>query len=210
MSRRPRAYDVPTGLELVFGPLRRARFAIATIAVIHIVGVLTGAVMVRSQNRFALHFMDKMVSTAWKTSPILHDLGEGAPFKAASLDTLGNASSALGELGGGYCLPVGYAMAFCRGWIGGIVSVDYNGQNRLTTQAATEYYLAVMVLQLIGFILAGGAGINIGLASFCKTAYSRVKWSVPPRQAVTDAIIIYLCSLPFFAAGSLIEFTWKQ
>jgi len=195
----------------IVGAIVRARLGVATVAAAYLLGVLAGAIMAHTGNRFALSYRDRMVSQAIKTSPILHADGSGKPLVAAALDTAGNAAGGIGGVISGYCLPIGYAIAVYRGWIGGIVSVDWRHRSRLAIDNGAAYYVTVMLLQLIPFSLTGGAGINIGLAAFTTlTPYKRTKWSYPPRRAVLDAAILFAVSLPIFAIASTVEFLWKS
>jgi hypothetical protein len=69
---------------------------------------------------------------------------------------------------GGYGVPAGYCIAGYRGWVGGVVSVDDAHHSRLRTPYEAFYYLTTLVLQLIPYTLTGGAGVNLGIATFAR------------------------------------------
>jgi hypothetical protein len=67
--------------------------------------------------------------------------------------------------------------------------------------------LITLTLQLIPYTLAGGAGVNMGLANFRpKTFYQGEKWLGIPEEAIRDALRIYLVVVPLFLLASLWEF----
>ena len=191
--------------------LRHARFGIATIALTYGFSVFTGALLVHSGNRQALGFRDNLVGAAQRESVILRQYQHGHAFTAAALDAGGNAFSALSSLLAGYCPPAGYGLTAYRGWIGGVVSVDGAHRSRLTTIYEAFYLLMTLLLQLIPYSLAGGAGVNLGFAAFAsesRTGYHgpRLPWLNLPYEAIRDAGWIYLISIPMFAIASLFEF----
>jgi len=184
--------------------LRNARTGIGSIAITYAIAVLVGAAMANSGNSFALRFRDDLVGNAQASSPILRQLGQGNRVAAAALDAAGNAAAGLLSLIAGYGVVSGYGVAAYRGWIGGVVSVDGAHHSRVST-----YYVLTLLLQLIPYSLAGGAGVNLGIAAFTRsTIYlgRRVPWLLVPYEAIYDAGWIYLVSLPLFAIASLYEF----
>jgi hypothetical protein len=198
-------------LDRVREALRRARFGIATVALTYAISVLAGGALVHGGNRFALGYRDRLVGRAWKESVIMRNLQQGNRLHAAALDAAGNAFGGAASLLAGYFPPAGYLVTMSRGWIGGVVAVDNDHRSRLSTPREAFYYLTTLILQLIPYSLAGGAGVNLGLASFSKRGRAvyqgrRVQWLLVPYQALGDAGWIYLISLPLFAAASLFEF----
>lgn len=186
--------------------LNRARFAILTMAAANLLGVAVGAVMVHSGNRFALDSMDRLVTQAHETSPILSALHQGNRGTAAALDAGGNLFVAVATSLAGYWAPGPYPIALHRGWIGGIVSVDRKHRTRLAG-AEGAYYLTALVLQLIPYILAGGAGVNLGLARVRPVGdYAGPKFLGVPHEAIRDAGRIYLLVVPLLAIASTFEF----
>jgi uncharacterized membrane protein SpoIIM required for sporulation len=94
-----------------------------------------------------------------------------------------------------------------RGWIGGIVSLDSSHVSRLSETKEAAYYLITLTLQLIPYVLSGGAGINIGVAMFRpRSFYQGEKWFGIPKEAIRDAFRIYLLVIPLFLLASLWEF----
>lgn len=70
-----------------------------------------------------------------------------------------------------------------------------------------RYYLTVIFLQLVPYILAGGAGVNLGMARVRPIGhYAGLKWFGVPREAFRDAGRIYLLVIPLFALASAYEF----
>ena len=192
--------------------LRRARFSILTIALTYVLSVAAGMSMVHSGNEFALHYRDNLVGTATRESSIMRQYQRGNFIAAAGLDALANSAGALLSIPAGYAIFTGYGIAAFRGWIGGIVSVDNTHSSRLAKPYQAFYYLMTLILQLIPYSMAGGAGVNLGIASFAspdRTGYrgSRLSWLKIPHDALADAAWIYLIALPLFAAASLFEFT---
>jgi hypothetical protein len=168
--------------------------------------------MAHSGNSLALRTGDAIVASAVQTSPITKQFLHGNRLSAAGLDALANAGSGLASVPAGYGVISGYAVAAYRGWIGGIVSVDNDHRSRLATPGSAFYYLTTLILQLIPYSLAGGAGVNLGLAAFRapdRTGYTgaRIPFLRVPYAAVQDAWRIYLISLPLFALASVFEFT---
>ena len=146
--------------------LRHARLAIWTTALVYVLSALVGLLLVHSNNRYSLNYRDKLVGKADRESVISRQLQHGHSLTAAALDASANAAAGFLSMLAGYCPPAGYAVAAFRGWIGGIVSVDDNHRSRWATSFGGFYYLTTLLLQLIPFSLTGGAGVNVGIASF--------------------------------------------
>lgn len=198
--------------ERIRRALRHARFGIWTVAVTYGLSVFAGLVMVHSGSRFALDFRDNLVGKAQRESVILQRFHRGNSAAAAGLDAAGNALAGLSSMIAGYCAPAGYGVAAYRGWIGGVVSVDAAHRSRLATPYGAFYYVVTLLLQLLPYSLAGGAGVNIGIAAFAaenRTGYlgPRIPWLRIPKDAIRDASWLYLISLPLFAIASVFEFT---
>jgi len=69
------------------------------------------------------------------------------------------------------------------------------------------YYLITLTLQLIPYVLSGGAGVNIGLAFYRpRSFYQGEKWLGIPKEALWDVFRIYLLVVPLFLLASLWEF----
>ena len=190
---------------------RRARFGIGTIALTYVFSVLVGVGLVHGGNTFALGYRDRLVGKAQRESVILRHFQKGNPLRAAGLDAAGNAAAGAASLVAGYFPPTGYGIAAFRGWIGGIVSVDDAHHSRLGTHRGAFYYLTTLMLQLIPYSLAGGAGVSLGFATFMRRGRivypgRRMRWVLIPYEALGDAGWIYLVSVPLFAIASGFEF----
>lgn len=187
--------------------LRRAKFGILTIGMTYVLAWGIGLAMVHAGNQFALGYMDRIVSNAWANSPILHALGQGHPVVAAMLDFGGNSLGGFASTIAGYWAPAAYPVALYRGWIGGIVSFDRKRRSRLWPPAERRHYLITIFLQLVPYILAGGAGVNLGIARVRPVGdYAGGKWLGVPKEAFRDAGRIYLLVILLFALASAYEF----
>jgi hypothetical protein len=191
--------------------LRRARGPILCIGMTYLLGVLAGAVMVHAHNGAALRYRDQLVGRAVASDPSAVALSRGLPVRAALLDFARNL--ALGAvpstvMGLGVVMP--FPLAAFRGWVGGIVSVDGNHHSRLRNWPANVYYVGVLLLQLLPYSLAGGAGIRLGLAFvFPKGRYgypASGRWLGLPAEGVHDVVRIYALVAPLFLLASLVEF----
>ena len=192
----------------VLRALSRARFGILTMGAVYFLSVAAGIIMVLSGNEFALAQRDNLVGRAQASDPSLLALHQGSPLTAALWDfgenlVLGAVPNTLA----GFGIVVPYAGAAYRGWIGGIVSVNGAHVSRLADPAEAAYYLITLVLQLIPYSLAGGAGVNLGIAWLRPaTAYRGEKWLDVPKEALRDAVRIYMLIVPLFLIASLWEF----
>jgi uncharacterized membrane protein SpoIIM required for sporulation len=193
----------------IFPAIRRARFPILSIALTYVVAVLVGIVMAHSGVAFALNARDSIVGQAYNGSDAtINAMQNGQPLQAALSDFSGNLF--LGAVpstvtGLGVVFP--YPLAAYRGWVGGIVSVDGNHSSRLAQPGEAIYYLVTLLLQLIPYSLAGGAGVYFGLAYYRAHSHSPApKWYVLPRPELVDVARIYLLVVPLFLIASLWEF----
>ncbi len=192
-----------------FRAVARARFAILTIALTYAVSVSAGAVMVHSGNKFALDYADGLVAQA-ATDPAAIALQQDDRLKAALLDFGRNLFlGAVPNTVAGVAIVMPYPLVVFRGWVGGIVSVraDKDHSSRLSDPGEAAYYLITLILQLIPYSLAGGAGVNLGLAVFRpRSFYQGSKWLGFPKEAILDVFRIYLLVVPLFLVASLWEF----
>lgn len=188
--------------------LTRARIPILSITLTYFFSIVIGAVMVHVGNEFALSYRDKFVASVRTYDRVAIAYHEGDRLRAALLDAsrnlfLGAMPSTLG--GVGIIFP--YPIVTYRGWVGGIVSVDNNHTSRLTNLHKAIYYILVLILQLIPYSLAGGVGVNLGLAYFRpRPYYQGAKWLGLPKEAILDVLRIYLLVVPLFLIASLWEF----
>lgn len=183
--------------------LARTKVPILTVAVAYFVSVVTGIIMVHSGNQFALSYRDRLVSQA------VADVGSTpkSALSRALVDFAGNTTGALEYtvLGIGVVLP--FPLVAYQGWVGGIVSVDSGHASRLTQPKQAFYYLSVVFLQLLGYSLAVGVGINAGLSVFrARPKDAGFMWFRIPKEALVDILWIYSLVLPIFLIASLWEF----
>ncbi|MFN7995175.1 MAG: hypothetical protein U0Q18_16320 [Bryobacteraceae bacterium] len=191
--------------------LRRARQPILWVGLAQILGVITGAVMVHSHNGFALHYADQLIGRASSSGPIADAMHTRRPVRAALIDFAGNLGvSAIPSTVMGLSVVLPLPVAAYRGWIGGIVSVDWHHESRLRPGPERTYYLIVMLMQIIPYTLATAAGIRLGLAFVSPNGpygYANGKrWAGLPAEGVRDVLRIYAIAVPLFLAASLVEF----
>ena len=196
--------------EQINRALRRARFGILSIAAAYVLAVTVGIVMVHAGNGGALRYRDRLVSEANAKSAIFRALRNNDTKTAAALDFAGNLAGGTASLAAGYWAPAAYPIALYRGWIGGIVSVDGKHRSRFSSSPEATYYLLVLLLQLVPYSLAGGAGVNIGLARVHPLSdYAGAKLFGIPREALLDAARIGILIVPLFAIASACEFLFS-
>jgi uncharacterized membrane protein SpoIIM required for sporulation len=190
----------------VLRAFQRARIPILTVAFTSMIAVLTGIFMVHSGNEWAIAYRDRIVSAA-QSSPITIALKQDDRLRAAVLDFLGNLYVTIANTLGGLGVLLPYPIIAYRGWIGGIVSIDSSHVSRFAETREAVYYLVTLTLQLIPYVLAGGAGVNMGLAYFRPRAfYQGDKWLGIPKEAIRDTLRIYLIVVPLLFVASLWEF----
>jgi hypothetical protein len=201
-------------LNCIYQAITRAHLGIMIAALADILGLLLGIALVHTGNSFALRQRDRIVNSAQGSSVIV-SLATGDKAKAALLDTVGNLWAAVGAtLAGSVVVPAG-GLAFYRGWVGGIVSVDGAHRSRLTNASTASYYLVTVLLQSVPYIFAVGAGISIGLALLGPYFGLNLHYGGPsiwphslriPRQPVTDALWICVAAVPLMFIASVFEF----
>ena len=193
-------------IPLLRRALYRARFPILTVALVYFVSVAVGILMVHTGNVFAISTRDQIVSGA-QSSPTLVSLDQGNRLQAALLDFGGNLFAGVSSFLGGLGVVFPYPFIAYRGWVGGIVSINGSHASRLADAGTAVYYLVTLVLQLIPYTLAGGAGVNLGLSLYRrKPYYQGKKWLGISREAIWDALRIFLLVVPLFLIASLWEF----
>jgi hypothetical protein len=195
----------------VFGALRRARSPILWIGLTHLLGVAVGGVMVHARWEPALAQRDRIVGRAIASDPVMAASQMGFPVRAALLDfaeNLGRGAVPSTVMGLGLIFP--FPVAADRGWVGGIVAVDGEHKSRLRNWHEASYYLGVLLLQLIPYSLAGGAGVRLGMGFlFPKGRWgykSSRTWLNIPIDGVMDVARIYALVVPLFLVASLVEF----
>ena len=188
--------------------LRRARAPIAILTVVSVCSLVVGGVLATIGNSFALDQRDAIVGAA-QSSDITSAYNQDDRVKAALLDTAGNVEAALITSVTGLAVVVPVPIAAYRGWVGGIVSVDAQHRSRLGQPGPAFYYLVTVALQQIPFLLAGGAGMYLGLVAWRRRNDASVRPLLTlriPGEAIRDVGWIWALALPFFLAGSLFEF----
>jgi hypothetical protein len=191
----------------VQGALGRARWAILSIGGTYVIAVVIGMVVAHGGNSVALEQRDSIVASAQNGATLMANR-QGQHLRAALLDfsenlVLGGMTSTVT----GFVVIGPYPIAAYRGWIGGIVSVDNQHESRLARPWSALYYLVTLILQLIPYTLAGGAGVALGINSWRARADATVpKWLTIPRSALIDVTMIYVLVVPLFLVASLWEF----
>lgn len=203
---KQRKSDTHSIVASVICALQRARIATLTVAFTYMVSVSAGIVMVHTGNEWAITYRDQIVSTA-QSSPTIIALKQNNRLRAAVLDFGGNLYGAIADTLGGLGVVFAFPFIAYRGWIGGIVSIDSSHVSRFDEPREAMYYLITLTLQLIPYVLSGGAGVNMGLALWRpKSFYQDEKWLGIPKEAMRDAFRIYLLVVPLFLLASLWEF----
>jgi hypothetical protein len=191
--------------------VHRAASGIRAIAIVTVIGTVTGMLMVHAGNRFAVGHADKIVAKAHASSPITRAYREKRLVTAAALDFAGNLTAGTATMLAGYYPPPVYAIVAYRAWIGGIVSLDRSHGSRLADPREAAYYLTVLVLQLIPYILLAGAGVTLGRARVRPVDhYSGPRVLGVPTEALKDAASIWVLCAPIFAIASAVEFLWPR
>jgi len=193
------------------GPVRalvHARGGIATIALTYAVSLGLGMGMVHAGNPSALRFRDALVARAHRADPAALADDAGDHGRAAVIDFARNLGmAAIPETVGGLTIVMPVLLAGYRGWVGGIVSVDSHHHSRLAERASARYYLVTLLLQLVGFTLAGGGGIHLGWSYLRRRGpFVGPSWFSLPRPALVDVAWLYTLIVPFMAVGSLWEY----
>ena len=187
----------------------RARFSILTTALTYIAFIILGIVLTHMGNLFALKARDQLVSKAMQQDPAAIAGNKGDNLQAAVLDFGGNLIlGAIPKTVSGMAVIPAYPLVAYQGWIGGIVSVRDNHSSRLNNFRSAVYYLLTILVQITGYSLAVGAGVNVGIAMFRPQPYYQgAKWlGIIPKEALRDVGRIYALVIPLFLIASLWEF----
>lgn len=187
--------------------LYRARWSIITAGLVHFASLAAGMAMAHLGIPFALTYRDRLVGRALASDPVSRAYQRGAGVTASLLEAARTEVGcvAVGVTGLTVIAPI--ALAGYRGWIGGIVSVDGSHASRLRQWRQAAYYLSVVILQLIPYCLAAGAGLNLGLLYFRRRKeYAGPTWFGYPRKAIRDFIRILVLTVPLVLAANFWEF----
>ncbi len=176
---------------------------------LYFISILVGILMVHTGNAFALGYRDRLVNQAVQQDPAAVSNLQGNPLKAAVLDfganlVLGTVSKTVSGLA---ILPP-FPFVIYQGWVGGIVSVRGDHSSRFNDPRSAFYYLLTLFLQVFGFSLGVGAGVNVGISMFRpQPAYQGEKWlKIIPKEALRDVARIYALVIPILLLASLWEF----
>ena len=186
----------------LFRALRRARGTIYVVALTYLFSLSVGIFMVHSGNEFALSFRDRLIAEAQAGSV----LTQPSPLSMALADFSDNLRGAAADALGGLGVVFPFPLVAYRGWVGGIVSVDGSHASRLQNPTKAAYYLSVLLLQLTGYTLAAGAGINAGLSFWRTRPEYTEKLLGMSVEALRDLGRIFAFVVPIFLLASLWEF----
>lgn len=187
--------------------LSRARFSILAMMLVHAVTVTAGIIMVHTGNEFALSYRDALVARARASDPVSLAAQQGDDLRAAVIESARTQWACLATGLTGLTVIPPFILTGYRGWVGGIVSVDNSHISRLGEAGQAIYYLSVVLLQLIPYSLAAGAGLNLGLTYFRKREdYRGEKWIGYPKEAIWDFVRIFVLTIPLVVAANLWEF----
>ena len=192
----------------MFRAVKRARIPILTIAATYGVFILVGLVMVHTGNSFALTQYDQIVNQAQQDSTA-QAVNQGNHLGAALQDFVGNlVLGAVPKTVSGFGIIFPYPLVAYQGWVGGIVSVRGDHTSRFNDFRPAFYYLLTLLLQVMAYALAIGAGVNVGVALFRPPPYYQgPKWlGLFPKEALKDVVRIYALAIPLFLVASLWEF----
>jgi hypothetical protein len=190
-------------ITAVRAALTWAKGPILTVALTYTLAVGAGILMVHSGNKFALSYRDNLVSKA-QTGFVLT---QKSRLVQGFADFGGNLLGAVYDTFIGLSVILPYPIVIYRGWVGGIVSVNSDHSSRLTSPTKAFYYFSVLFLQLLGYSLAAGAGIKMGLSIFrSKPKNAGFFWFRIPKEAMLNTLSIYALVVPIFFIASLWEF----
>jgi hypothetical protein len=213
VASSPGEMDSRRSLSIFIGKLvraiGRARAATLTVAATYGASILIGIVMVHAGNTFALSYHDQLVQQVARQDPAARAAAQGDNLSAALWDCGANLLvGAVPKTVSGFAIIFPYPWVAYQGWVGGIVSVRGDHTSRLNDPRSAVYYLLTLMLQVIPYSLAVGAGVNVGVALFRPAPYYQdEKWlSIFPAEALRDVGRIYAVVIPLFLVASLWEF----
>ena len=195
--------------QTIIRAIVRARLSILTIALTYVAFITLGIVLTHTGNSYALNASDQLVSSAMQQDPAAIANSQGNSLKAALFDFGSNLLiGALPKTISGMAVVTAYPLVAYQGWVGGIVSVRADHSSRLNNIRSAVYYLLTLLLQIIPYSLAVGAGVNVGIAMFRPQPYYQGnKWlGIFPKEALRDVGRIYALVIPLFLVASLWEF----
>ncbi len=187
----------------------RARSSILSVFCIYTLSILVGIVMVHAGNTFTLAYRDRLVDQAGQQDPAAQAASQGNRVQAALRDFSGNVViGAIPKTLMGFGIIFPYPWVAYQGWVGGIVSVRGDHTSRFDAPRSAIYYSVTLLLQVLAYSVAVGAGVNVGVALFRPPKYYQgEKWlSLFPKEALRDVGRLYVLAVPLFLVASLWEF----
>ncbi len=187
--------------------VHRARRPILAVAVVHALAVVVGAAMVHAGNPSALAYRDGLVAQAHASDPVSITAQQGDDLRAAVIETVRTQWACVSVGVTGLTVVTPFALAALRGWVGGVVSVNSSHVSRLVEPGQAVYYLSVVVLQLIPYAMAAGAGVNLGFTYFRRREeYQGARWLGYPKEAIWDFLRILVLIVPLVIVANFWEF----
>jgi uncharacterized membrane protein SpoIIM required for sporulation len=180
-----------------------------TIALTYVAFITLGIVLTHTGNSYALKARDQLVSRAMQQDSAAIANTHGNRLQAAMFDFAGNLIvGAMPKTVSGMAVLPAYPLVAYQGWVGGIVSVRAHHSSRFDNVRSAVYYLLTLLLQIIAYSLAVGAGVNVGIAMFRpQPYYGGDKWlGIFPKVALWDVGRIYALVIPLFLMASMWEF----
>ena len=201
-------------IKMIFLAVKRCRIYVLSIFILYCVSCSIGIIMVHSGSTFAISYRDKIVGHALKTDKASINYQKGNHFSAAFADFYGNLLfAAVPQTLMGFSVVLPFITVPFQGWIGGIVSVDYQRQSRFDNFKSAFYYVLVLLLQYIPYSLAIGAGVKCGIDFYNNnTKNSWLFWKFKiQRSSLVDLGYVYILVVPLFFIASCFEFisTWN-
>jgi len=189
------------------GAVRKARTWILAIALVHVIAVIAGAVLVHVGYVPALAYRDRLVGQARRSDPVSLASQRGEYLRAALVEAARTQWVCVAVAVTGLTVVSPFILAAYRGLVGGVVSVDDNHMSRLRQPDQAVYYLSVIILQIIPYALAGGAGVKLGLTYFRRGwEYEGKHWFGYPKEAIWDVVRILVLTIPLVLVANLWEF----
>ena len=188
----------------------RARYGILSIAGTYVVSIVVGIILVHMGNPYSLSYRDQIVGQANQPdNAITQASNQGNNVQAALLDAGSNLlQSTVPKTVMGLGIVFPYPWVAFQGWIGGIVSVRNDHTSRFNNPRSAAYLVLTLLMQVIPFSLATGAGVNVGVAMFRPALYYQGEkiLGLFPKEALLDVGRIYLLVVPLLLVASLFEF----
>jgi hypothetical protein len=187
--------------------VRKARTWILAVAIVHGCAVAAGAALVHAGYVPALAYRDRLVGQARSADPVSLAYQQGENLRASVVEAARTQWVCIAVAVTGLTVVSPFVLAAYRGLVGGVVSVDDHHGSRLLHPDQAIYYLSVVILQIIPYALAGGAGVELGLTTFRRGGeYEGDRWLGYPKEAIWDMVRILVLIIPFVLVANLWEF----